>query len=123
MHLLSENQLDLVWRFGLASGRNADKLAGLDTTTTSLGTPVLRDAIGWLDCRVEATLDTGDRTVFLAEVVDADMSRYEKPLTFNRMLTLAPSEKLQELKSAMEHDIEIDHEAIHSWRERHGPWE
>src|SRR5215831_579920 len=29
MHLIDETQLDLVWRFGLQSGRDVDKLAGL----------------------------------------------------------------------------------------------
>ena len=35
------------------------------------GSPILGGAAGWLDCRVEARLETGDRTVYLAEVVDA----------------------------------------------------
>ena len=58
-----------MWRFGLRSGRDADKLAGLSMTTATTGSPILTDALGWLDCRVEARLDTGDRTVYLAEVV------------------------------------------------------
>src|SRR5215831_15768169 len=29
LHLLAEDQLDRVWRFGLESGRDGDKLAGL----------------------------------------------------------------------------------------------
>ena len=117
MHLLGEEQLELVWRFGLASGRQGDKFTGLNLTTTPAGVPILCDAISWLDCRVEAAWSTGDRTVFLAEVVDADLKGDEKPLTFNRMLTLAPSEKLRELKLAMEHDVALDAEAILSWRE------
>ncbi len=29
------------------------------------------EAPGWLDCRVEAHFDTGDRAIVLAEVLDA----------------------------------------------------
>ena len=33
MHLVGEDQLDLVWRFGIRSGREVDKLRGLATST------------------------------------------------------------------------------------------
>ena len=55
LHLLGEQHLDLVWRFGLQSGRDVDKFAGLDLSVHGpTGSPILGDAIGWLDCRVEA---------------------------------------------------------------------
>src|SRR4051794_9615620 len=68
LHLLAEEHLDWVWRFGLHSGRDRDKLAGLSTRPGASGAPLLTDALAWLDCRVESRLDTGDRTVYLAEV-------------------------------------------------------
>ncbi len=71
LHLLGEQHLDWVWRFGLESGRGKDKLDGLRVRQMSTGSPVLEDAIGWLDCRVETRMETGDRTVYLAEVVQS----------------------------------------------------
>src|SRR5688500_8646848 len=71
MHLVGEDQIDWVWRFGIPSGREVDKFRGLATSTGASGSPILTGAPAWLDCRVEARMDTGDRTVYLAEVLDA----------------------------------------------------
>jgi flavin reductase (DIM6/NTAB) family NADH-FMN oxidoreductase RutF len=116
MHLLDEDTIDWVWRFGIRSGREIDKLAGLLTSTSASGSPILTGAMSWLDCRVEARMDTGDRTVYLAEVLDAEIERAAAPLTFKRLLEIAPADKLQEMKLAMEHDVELDRAAIYDWR-------
>src|SRR5437764_15260882 len=54
LHLLGEDRLDWVWRFGLQSGRSRDKFEGLEAGAAATGSPVLEGAVGWLDCRVEA---------------------------------------------------------------------
>ena len=120
LHLLGEEHLDWVWRFGLESGRDLDKLHGLAVTDAVTGSPVLTDARGWLDCRVEARLDTGDRTVYLAEVVDGAMVRPGPVLTFKRMLQLAPPDRLRQLKESLADDADRDAEAIRAWRQRLG---
>ena len=102
MHLFDEVHIDWVWRFGIGSGRAIDKLSGLATSVSVTGAPVLAGALAWLDCRVESQMDTGDRTVFLAEVLDAHALSERRPsLTFKRLLELAPDDKLRELKLAM----------------------
>ena len=121
IHLIAEHEIDWVWRFGIPSGREVDKLRGLATSIGASGSPILTDALAWLDCRVEARMDTGDRTVYLAEVQDAGCGMQgvgEQPLTFKRLLELAPAERLRELKLGMEHDVEIDRAAILEWRRR-----
>src|SRR5436309_1159966 len=60
LHVLAEDQLDWVWRFGLQSGREFDKLAHLPTTPGVTGSPILAGVPGFLECRIEARLDTGD---------------------------------------------------------------
>jgi flavin reductase (DIM6/NTAB) family NADH-FMN oxidoreductase RutF len=121
MHLVGEDQLDWVWRFGLSSGREIDKLRGLATTTSGSGSPILVGALSWVDCRVEASMDTGDRTVYLAEVLDAREIHPEQgtPLTFKRLMKLAPGDRLQEIKAAFERDVELDRAAILDWRRQH----
>jgi flavin reductase (DIM6/NTAB) family NADH-FMN oxidoreductase RutF len=119
LHLLGDEHLDWVWRFGLRSGRDGDKLAGLPATAGISGSPILTGALGWLDCRVEARLDTGDRTVYLAEVVKGESLREGAPLTAMRMVELAPPERLRELKEQMARDIAIDAAAIRAWRATH----
>lgn len=116
LHLIGERHLDWVWRFGLRTGRSGDKLDGLATRTGASGSPILTDALAWLDCRVETRLDTGDRSLFLAEVLDGELVHEGPPLTAKRMLQLAPPERLQELKAQMAHDIAVDAAAIEAWR-------
>jgi flavin reductase (DIM6/NTAB) family NADH-FMN oxidoreductase RutF len=120
-HLITEDQLELVWRFGLQHGHDADKLAGLHVSASRhTGSPLLNDALAWLDCRVEATLDAGDRLVFLAEVVDGGMNREGRPLTQKRLLELAPADKRRSLKADLERDARLDAEAVRRWRANRG---
>jgi flavin reductase (DIM6/NTAB) family NADH-FMN oxidoreductase RutF len=116
MHLLGENQIDWVWRFGLQSGRDVHKLQGLETRDAASGSPILTPALAWVACRVETQLETGDRTIFLAEVLDANLVGDAKPLTMKRLIELAPPEKLRQLSQAMEHDIKLDRDTILAWR-------
>jgi flavin reductase (DIM6/NTAB) family NADH-FMN oxidoreductase RutF len=121
LHLLGERHLDWVWRFGLATGRGTDKLAGLHARSIVTGSPVLEDAVGWLDCRVEARMDAGDRTVYLAEVVQSGVTNFAPPLTFHRLLQIAPPARLAELKRQLHRDSEIDAAAIRQWRGQRDP--
>jgi flavin reductase (DIM6/NTAB) family NADH-FMN oxidoreductase RutF len=118
LHLLAEDNLDWVWRFGLACGRDRDKFEGLQVHAADTGSPLLDGAVGWLDCRVEARLDTGDRTVYLAGVVGCRVTRPAPPLTTRRLMELAPPPLLAELKRQFQHDGRIDAEAIRAWRGR-----
>src|SRR5215212_11344247 len=50
LHLIGEDQLDWVWRFGIQSGRDVDKLRGLATSISASGSPILTESLSWLDC-------------------------------------------------------------------------
>jgi flavin reductase (DIM6/NTAB) family NADH-FMN oxidoreductase RutF len=116
LHLVGEEQLDWVWRFGLQSGRDRDKLDGLAMRVGASGAPILTEAPGWLDCRVEARLDTGDRIVYLAEVLDAEPPADRPFLTVSRLRSLIPDDQRQVLEEQMARDIAIDAPAIAAWR-------
>ncbi len=117
LHLLGEDQIDWVWRFGLKSGRSGDKFDGLDVRSAATGSPVLDGAVGWLDCRVEARLDSGDRTIYLAEVVQSEMTHFAPPLNLKRLMQLAPPDRLRELKRQRHHDADVDANLIQAWRQ------
>jgi flavin reductase (DIM6/NTAB) family NADH-FMN oxidoreductase RutF len=116
LHLLGPEQLELVWRFGLHTGKERDKFAGIPFVTTPLGNPRLTDALGWLDCRVETSLDTGDRSIYLAEVTEGGVEKAGPFLTLKRVLQQATPEQLQELKRQMDRDQAVDAAAIERWR-------
>lgn len=75
------------------------------------------NAVAWLTCRVETFMDTGDRTLYLAEVLDGKLEKPSPPLTLKRLLQLAPPERLRELRDGMARDAAIDAAAIRAWRE------
>lgn len=116
LHLLVEDEIEWVWRFGLQSGRNRDKLAGLALRLGSTGAPILNDATAWLECRVEDSMETGDRTVFLAEVVDAGAPAAFAPLTVARLRELAPPDKLARMDDLYLRDAAVDAQLIELFR-------
>jgi flavin reductase (DIM6/NTAB) family NADH-FMN oxidoreductase RutF len=118
MHLLAEDHLPWVWRFGLRSGRDGDKLEGLSSHTGKTRSPILREALAWLEGRVEERFHTGDRTLFLAEIVDGKKRGQAPPLTFRRLMQLVPADRLHEMKEQMAHDRACDALAIRAWRQR-----
>jgi len=116
LHLLWPDQLDLVWRFGLNSGREVDKFAGLSWETSPLGNPRLSGTLAWLDCRVESIQDIGDRTLFVAAVEHAAAAGHSVPLSVNRLYYEAPDDKREQLDRMYRHDGRVDAEAILGWR-------
>jgi len=115
-HLLTETEADWVWNFGLDSGRDRDKLAGLDTRTGSSGAPVLSAAKAWLECRVEKTMATGDRVVALADVIDAAAEPDLIPLTVERLREIAPPHRLERMDQLFARDGELDARLIAEFR-------
>ena len=80
VNFLRRNQLQLIQDFGFVSGRDQDKLAGIDYETGASGSPVLKECWGYLDCRVVNALDGGDMTCFLGEVLAGETRGDDGPL-------------------------------------------
>src|SRR2546428_9829498 len=70
LHLLRDDQFELIHRLGFASGRARDKLAGVPHRPGALGAPVLDDCYAHFECRVANVMDTGSSTCFLGDVVE-----------------------------------------------------
>jgi flavin reductase (DIM6/NTAB) family NADH-FMN oxidoreductase RutF len=82
VNLLQAGQRDLAGKLGRTSEQAPQKLKGIKTKPANGGTPVLADALGWVECRLVATLPAGDHTIVLGEVVDAGAEHETaKPLT------------------------------------------
>ena len=81
-NILDENQIPLAKRFGLRSGRNFDKFHGIPWRKGVTGSPILEDAITYLDCCVTDEHPAGDHILVIGEVVDCAIQREGVPLTF-----------------------------------------
>jgi len=68
LHVLRDDQFELIHRLGFVSGRTRDKLAGIPHRPGTLGAPVLDDCYAHFECRVVNVMDTGSSTCFLGDV-------------------------------------------------------
>ena len=80
--ILSEQSApQLIGTFGFQSGKDTDKFAGVEYQTVE-GMPVISNSCGYLVCRVIDTMDTSTHTVFLGEVVEADVFSTAPAMTY-----------------------------------------
>jgi flavin reductase (DIM6/NTAB) family NADH-FMN oxidoreductase RutF len=66
--------LEKVHVFGTVSGRNVEKFASLGLTAEKarlVRSPIVRECVAHLECRLTESMTTGDHTLFIGEVVTA----------------------------------------------------
>lgn len=83
INILDESQRDLS---NLFAGKGtdeerSDKLTQIGQTAVT-GAPILTSALGWLDCRVDRTIDAGDHLIFVGLVVASHVRGEGKPLLY-----------------------------------------
>ncbi len=72
--LCQETPLVFIGRFGFKSGRETDKFEGVSYKIGETGAPVVLDnAVAYLEARVIQEVDIGTHTVFIGEVVGAEI--------------------------------------------------
>jgi flavin reductase (DIM6/NTAB) family NADH-FMN oxidoreductase RutF len=82
VHVLGRAHAGLVERFGLQSGRFADKFDGLAYRLGETGAPILADCLGWIEGSVLASFETGDHTARLVHPVAGSLADHAStPLT------------------------------------------
>lgn len=85
VNLLQQSQRELAGKLARSSEQAPDKLKGVRTKPgPTSGAPILADALGWVECRLIATLPAGDHTLVLGEVVGAGVEHADaRPLTLD----------------------------------------
>jgi len=84
VHVLRNDQVPLARHFGKQSGRQVDKFATVSYRPGKTGNPILTDCMAYLDCRVVSSTDSGDHTIFIGEVQDAEIVSRGEALVFHR---------------------------------------
>jgi flavin reductase (DIM6/NTAB) family NADH-FMN oxidoreductase RutF len=103
--LLGQDQSDLIPRLGFVSGRDEDKMAGLDVGVTPKGNPIMRGCLAWLECEVIDTFDLGDATCFLAAVTAMERLRGGEPMSWAGIRSILPHEWLAQWDHKIAGDI------------------
>ncbi len=72
--LCQETPLAFIGSFGFKSGRDSNKFAGINYKIGETGAPIVLDnAVSYLEVKVIREMDVGTHTIFVGEVVNADV--------------------------------------------------
>lgn len=79
LSVLDKQSEKLMGRFFKKPAPGESPFDGLELATGAAGSPVLAEALAWLDCRVRGEHDLGDHVVVFGEVVDGLQAREGEP--------------------------------------------
>jgi len=84
VHILRSDQIEVARHFGKQSGRDIEKFAVIPYRVAKTGSPILTDCLAYLDCRVLSATESGDHTIFVGEVQEADFVTRGEALLYQR---------------------------------------
>ena len=93
LHLLRNDQWDVIWKLGFESGRDSDKLQPFEVIEGKTGCPILADCVAGFECQVVNGMDTGASTFFLGEVVSVHAGREGALMTSEFFRMNLPTER------------------------------
>ena len=120
VHLLNRGQLQLVKNFGFYTGREREKLKNVPYSLGTTGSPILKEAHSYADCRVINAMDGGDMTGFLVDVVDGGIITGGEWMTLDYFYYAAPPEWIAEYGEKLTRSVAFSLERIH--RISYVPW-
>jgi rubredoxin/flavin reductase (DIM6/NTAB) family NADH-FMN oxidoreductase RutF len=81
--LAQDTPLNFIGNLGFKSGRETDKLQGINYKIGETGAPIVLDnAVAYLEVKVASETDAGSHTDFIGELVGADVLREGEPMTY-----------------------------------------
>ncbi|MBI3944007.1 MAG: flavin reductase family protein [Chloroflexi bacterium] len=84
VNILAVDQANLSDRFAGRHPEITDRFYDLEITEAITGAPVIRSALAYLDCRLWATYDGGDHSIFVGLVEDGAVMDDRDPLVHLR---------------------------------------
>jgi flavin reductase (DIM6/NTAB) family NADH-FMN oxidoreductase RutF len=102
MHLLGNDadlidaSLEILMGLGGTSGRDGDKLEPFRTKPGVTGSPILLDALAYVEGRVSGSLDNEENTIFVADVVASERFRKGGRLNIGEAWSKLPKEWIEQ---------------------------
>jgi flavin reductase (DIM6/NTAB) family NADH-FMN oxidoreductase RutF len=84
INVLEEDQTDYLVHFGKGFALGEPAFNGLDVDRTSAGSPVLTEALAFLDCRVSGRCHVGDHELVIGRVVGGRVQAEGRPMVHVR---------------------------------------
>ena len=81
--LAKDTPLAFIGHFGFKSGRETDKLKGMNYILSETKAPIVTDhALAFLEVKVKQEMDVGTHTIFVGELVGAEVIGEGEPMTY-----------------------------------------
>lgn len=81
--LSQETHLTFIGQFGFKSGRDINKFEGVQYRKGETGAPIVLDnALAYLEAKLTNAVDVGTHTLFIGEVVAAEIIKEGEPMTY-----------------------------------------
>ncbi len=81
VNVLRSGERELAGQLGKSALQRPDKLENIAFHLGANGCPILDNALAWVACTIRHTVEAGDSTLIVAEVVDVGMLSEGQPLT------------------------------------------
>ena len=81
VNVLAFDQEPVCRRFAAKGG---DKFAGVTWRHAGTGSPILEQAVAWIDCQIETVQEAGDHLIVVGRVAELAIERWTEPLLFFR---------------------------------------
>jgi flavin reductase (DIM6/NTAB) family NADH-FMN oxidoreductase RutF len=112
LHLLPATPIEALTRalelfrlLGMRSGHDVDKLATIAHHAGVTGSPLLDDALSYVEARVTASVDAGEVTLVAADVLAGATLREGEPLTIDLVLERMPAAWVREWEERRAREI------------------
>jgi len=81
--LSQDTPLNFIGNFGFKSGRDVDKFTGVNYKMGETGAPIVLDnTLAYLEAKVISQMDVSTHTIFIGEIVAADVVKEGEPMTY-----------------------------------------
>jgi flavin reductase (DIM6/NTAB) family NADH-FMN oxidoreductase RutF len=82
INVLKRDQMELASHFGTLSGRSANKLAEVHWRPGLSGSPILVDALAYIECELACLTSAGDHELVVGRVIDGGVLARGEPLLY-----------------------------------------
>lgn len=79
INVLGQGQTAYVAHFGKGFALDQAPFENVDIATGVTGAPILKEAVGYMECRQHGTMRAGDHTLYIGEVVAGAVNRWDEP--------------------------------------------
>jgi flavin reductase (DIM6/NTAB) family NADH-FMN oxidoreductase RutF len=80
LSFLEAGQKDVAQKFFKPQKNIGDKFEDIEFYLGETGCPIIKDSLGYIECRVVGSVEHGDHTVFVGEVIVAGIHKEGDPL-------------------------------------------